>query len=310
MATAFTLTLPTTLPTAAALPGTVKDALPALTVMMANGAVNFLEATIILVAGWTIARYVGRWTRNLLDSIHIDETLKPLFANFARYAILGVTIVAVLGQFGVQTTSLIALVGAAGLALGLALQGTLSNVASGVMLLFLRPFRVAERITIADTGGTVREIGLFRTALVTDEGLFVSIPNSTIFSGIIVNTSRERIRRTGFTVDIDRSENIAETRKLILAAMAADQRVLKSPPPDVQVESILGSTVVMSVQVWVNNRDFGGQQADLKRIVRQALEAAHVSPPIPIPPPAVAPWTPQPDNTKDVPDGKRQTKPN
>jgi small conductance mechanosensitive channel len=280
MATDFAL--PTTLPAAAAMSGTVKAALPALTVMMVGGAINFLEASIILIAGWTIARYMGHWTRNLLDRIPVDETLKPLLANFARYAILAITIVAVLGQFGVQTTSLIALVGAAGLALGLALQGTLSNVASGVMLLFLRPFRVAEKIAVADVTGTVREIGLFRTALVTDEGLFVSIPNSTIFAGVIVNTSRERIRRTGFTVDIDRGEDIAEARKIILAAMAADPRVLKSPAPDVQVESILGATILMSVQVWVGNRDFGGQQADIKRIVRQALEAAHVSPPIPL----------------------------
>jgi small conductance mechanosensitive channel len=280
MATDFSL--PTTLPAAAAMPGTVKAALPALTVMMANGAINFLEATIILIAGWTIARYVGRWTQNLLDSIRIDETLKPLLANFARYAILGVTIVAVLGQFGVQTTSLIALVGAAGLALGLALQGTLSNVASGVMLLFLRPFRVAEKIAVADVTGTVREIGLFRTALVTDDGLFVSIPNSMIFGGIIVNNSRERIRRTSFTVDIDRGEDIAAAQKVILAAVAADPRVLKSPQPDVQVESILGAAILMSVQAWMGNRDFGGQQADLKRVVRRALEAAHVSPPIPL----------------------------
>jgi small conductance mechanosensitive channel len=294
--------LPAMFPAAAAVSGTVKAALPALTVMLVNGALNFVYASAILIAGWMLARWVGRSVHNLLDRArYIDETLKPLLAKFARYGILAVTIVAVLGQFGVQTTSLIALVGAAGLALGLALQGTLSNVASGVMLLFLRPFRVAEKITVADTTGTVREIGLFRTALITDEGLFVSIPNSTIFGGIIVNTSRERIRRTNFTVDIDHSEDIAAARKIILAAVAADSRVLKSPAPDVQVESITGATILMSVQVWVGNRDFGGQQADLKRIVRQALEGAHVSPPIPLAGFPQASSTAKPQDSQDRP---------
>jgi len=122
-----------TLPTVASMPGDVKDALPALTVMMVHGAVNFLIAVLILIAGWVVARGLGRWVRDLIGNSHyIDDTLKPLISNFARYAILAITVVAVLSQFGVQTTSLIALLGAAGLAVGLALQGTLSNVASRV----------------------------------------------------------------------------------------------------------------------------------------------------------------------------------
>ena len=116
--------------------------------MVANGAVNFLIAILILIAGWVVARGFARWLRGLLShNSHVDDTLKPLIINFARYSVIGLTLVAVLGQFGVQTTSLIALLGATGLAIGLALQGTLANVASGVMLLFLRPFRVNENIT-------------------------------------------------------------------------------------------------------------------------------------------------------------------
>ena len=123
-----------------------------------------------------------------------------------RYGILAITIVAVLGQFGVQTTILIAILGAAGLAIGLALQGTLSNVASGVMLLFLRPFRVYRKNQDRDALGTVREIGLFRTVIVTDDGIYVSIPNATIFSATITNVSREPTRRTNFTVEVDRGD--------------------------------------------------------------------------------------------------------
>src|SRR5882672_242758 len=172
-----------TLPTFASMPNEVKEALPAITVMMVHGALNFLIAVLILIAGWVAARWIGRWVHDLIDRSHyIDDTLKPLISNFARYGILAVTVVAVLSQFGVQTTSLIALLGAAGLAIGLALQGTLSNVASGVMLLILRPFRVFEKIKVADAFGTVREIGLFRTDIVTDDGTYISIPNATIFA--------------------------------------------------------------------------------------------------------------------------------
>ena len=132
--------LPLSLPSAATASASLKAALPALTVMLVDGAINLVEACIILVIGWTLSRWVWRWVHDALSHLHyIDETLKPLIANLVSYFILAVTVVAVLGQFGVQTTSLIAILGAAGLAIGLALQGTLSNVASSVMLLVLRP---------------------------------------------------------------------------------------------------------------------------------------------------------------------------
>ena len=297
--------LPVTLPSAATMPATMKAALPALTVMMVDGAKDLLIATLILIAGWTLSRWLGRWLHGVLDRTHyIDETLKPLIANFAAYGVLALTIVAVLGQFGVQTTSLIALLGAAGLAVGLALQGTLSNVASGVMLLVLRPFRVYEKIKIGDATGTVREIGLFRTAMVTDDGLFVSIPNSTIFSGTIINISRESSRRTGFTIDIDHSVDIAEARKVILNALANDKRVLRTPEPDVQVDDLSGAANVLSVQAWVSNRDFVGQQSALRAVVRKALHDAGISPPIPIPAPAVAPWSPPAETSVVAPKRK------
>src|SRR3569623_48065 len=174
------ITLPVTLPSAATVPATMKAALPALTVMLMNGAKDQLIATLILIAGAAASRWIGRWAHDLIDrSRHVDDTLKPLITNFARYGVLAITLVVVLGQFGVQTTSLIAILGATGLAIGLALQGSLSNVASGVMLLFLRPFRVHERSKTSDVVGAVNEIGLFRTVVVTDVGLYVSVPNAT-----------------------------------------------------------------------------------------------------------------------------------
>jgi small conductance mechanosensitive channel len=290
---ALSVALPAALPSAAALPGDVKGALPALTVMMVNGAFNFLIALLILIAGWMVARWTSRWIHDVIShSRYIDETLKPLLVNSVRYVILAVTVVAVLTQFGVQTTSLIALLGAAGLAVGLALQGTLSNVASGVMLLVLRPFRVFEKIKVTDAVGTVREIGLFRTQIITDDGNFVSIPNATIFSGTIINVSREKNRRTNFAVEIDRAENIDAVQKTILECLERDQRILKAPSPTVEVDILGPISTTLTVQVWLENRDFGSVLSDVKKRVRHALQGSEVSAPVPVAAPAVAPWTP------------------
>ena len=298
---ALSVALPAALPSVAAVQGNVKGALPALTVMAVDGAFNFLIAVLILIAGWMVARWMGRWLHDVVErSRLIDETLKPLLVNGVRYAILAVTVVAVLSQFGVQTTSLIALLGAAGLAVGLALQGTLSNVASGVMLLVLRPFRVFEKIKVADATGRVREIGLFRTEIVTDDGNFVSIPNATIFSGTIVNVSREKNRRTNFTVEIDRAENIDAVQKTILECLALDRRILKTPAPTVEVEVLGPIATTLTVQVWLENRDFGAVLSDLKKRVRHALQGSEISAPVPVAPPAVAPWTPPADTQTET----------
>jgi small conductance mechanosensitive channel len=298
------MAVPSTLPTVASVP----TAIPALTVMAMNGAVNMLIAVLILIAGWVLASWMGRWVHSLVGrSRYIDATLKPLVASFARYVILALTVVAVLGQFGVQTTSLIALLGAAGLAIGLALQGTLSNVASGVMLLMLRPFRVYDKVKIADVIGTVREIGLFRTDMITDHGSYVSIPNATIFSGTIINLSREATRRTDFTVEVDRSENLDRVQKRILECLTLEKRVLQNPAPTVEVGTLGPISTTLEVKVWLANQDFAVVLSDVKKRVRHALQNADVAAPIPVPAPAVAPW--QPPTEKD--DGKRDiAKPN
>jgi small conductance mechanosensitive channel len=298
------MAVPATLPSVASVPG----AIPALTVMAMNGAVNITIAVLILAAGWILARLVEQWVRDLTGRTqYVDPTLKPLLASSARYTILALTVVAVLGQFGVQTTSLIALLGAAGLAIGLALQGTLSNVASGVMLLVLRPFRMFDRVKIADVSGTVRGIGLFRTDIVTDNGNFVSIPNATIFSGTIVNMSREVTRRTDFTVEVDRAENLDRVQKRILECLALEQRVLKAPGPAVEIDTLGPISTTLTVKVWLDNRDFGSTLSDVKKRVRHALQHADVSAPVPVPAPAVQPWHPP---AEDEPAGREADKPN
>jgi small conductance mechanosensitive channel len=292
-----------TLPAAAALPENMKDVLPALTVMLVNGALAFLAATLILVVGWTLSRWVSRWLRDAMTNLHlVDPTLKPLIASMVRYIILAITLVAVMGQFGIQTTSLIALVGAAGLAVGLALQGTLSNVASGVMLLGLRPFRAFDKIKVTDIIGTVDEIGLFRTTLITDDGIYISIPNTSIFAGTISNFSRLKTRRVEFSVDIDHADDINVARTAIVEMLKADTRVLPHPAPDVEVDALNGTATLLLVHAWVANRNFVAIRSELRGKVRHALEAAGMHPPAPL---AAVPFPPRPEAASPQADSPR-----
>jgi len=246
--------------------------------LILSGAVNVLIALALLCAGWLLSRWAHRLTREGLHRVkYIDPTLKPLTASIVRYAIIIVTVIVVLQQFGVQTTSLIALLGAAGIAIGLAIQGTLSNVASGAMLLTLRPFRVKEKIVVGDLKGIVREIGLFRTVIITDDGVFVSVPNGTMFSATIYNNTRESPRRVAFDVDIDQSANVEEAIDAILATLSKDLRVLRSPGPLVQVVSLARGVTTLSVQAWVNNVQFSDVQADIMKAVRITLTKARVA---------------------------------
>lgn len=293
MAVAVPLGLPRTLPSIETLPADVGS-------MVVHGGLNILYAIAILIAGWVVSRWLARWLRTLFQhSHHIDETLKPLMINFARYGVIAVTLVAVLGQFGVQTTSLIALLGAAGLAIGLGLQGTLSNVASGFMLLLLRPYRVGEKIRSGTVSGTVQEIGLFHTEIITYDGLFVAMPNSAIFSSTITNLTREPLRRTDFTIDIDRDADIPGAQRAVLEALSRDARVLKQPEPQVWVETMTGPQVLLNVHVWVDSRNFMSVQSDLMILVRRTLNEHGFGPPIPVPAPSVAPWTPPAEPKQD-----------
>ncbi len=235
--------------------------------LLLDAAVNLLAATAILIMGWIGAGWAARWTRGALRRVsHFDQTLTPLLAKLARYAVLAVAIVAVLERFGIGTTSLIAVLGAGGLALGLALQGTLSNVAAGVMLLVLRPFRLGEYIQAAGRSGTVREIGLFATILIADDLSFVSVPNVSIFNGVIVNNSREPFKLINITVSVDFSNDVDEAQKIVLEVLNGDRRVLKTPPPTTGIAALHEYSVELVVRCAVANAD---QEAVLFAVQRE-----------------------------------------
>jgi small conductance mechanosensitive channel len=234
-----------------------------------------------LAVGWILATYVKRWLEMLLLHLPLDLTLKPLLAQLARYAILIITFILVLDQFGVQTTSLIAVMGAAGLAIGLAMQGTLSNVASGVMLLILRPFRVGQFIAAGGQSGTVREIGLFTTIMVTRDNVYVSVPNSAIFGGTILNFTRERLRRVNFQVPVDRANDLGEVEKIMAEALGANAFALKDPPPSVVLSELQEYAAIMTARVFVRSPDYWQAQYALKKEVQAALDRAGILVPVP-----------------------------
>jgi small conductance mechanosensitive channel len=254
------------------------ETLPALELWALNSGTDLVAAILILIAGWIAAGWASRWARRGLTGLHhFDETLKPLLASLVRYAILIATFIAVLQRFGVETTSLIAVVGAAGVAVGLALQGTLSNVAAGVMLLILRPFRIGDGIQAAGQSGNVREIGLFTTILVNDDLAYVSIPNSALFSGVIINNSRDPNRRINFIVSIDFSNEIDTAQKIVLDVLRSDPRVLESPPPVTGVAALHEYAIDIVVRCWVRNADNEAVLFSVQKAIKDRFHAASVA---------------------------------
>lgn len=250
---------------------------PQLQVLIVDQTINFVAAVIILIVGWIVAGWAARAVRAGMRRIPgVDATLRPLLASMVRYAIVVVTIIAVLQRFGVETTSLIAVVGAAGLALGLALQGTLSNVAAGMMLIILRPFRRGEKIEADKCNGVVQELGLFRTLILTDDGILISIPNAQIFAGTIINYHRESVRRTNFSVPLDPTQDLETVQSVILAAVAEHPKVLKHPAPEAPLDCFTENAMNIAVQAWAPSAGFSSTKDDLVKRVHVALNKANI----------------------------------
>jgi small conductance mechanosensitive channel len=249
--------------------------------LVVNSGLRMLLGIVILILGWSLAGWAKRGLARGLAHLPLDPTLKPLIASLARYGILMLTLLLVIGNFGIQTTSLIAVLGAAGLAVGLALQGTLSNVASGVMLLVLRPFRVGQFVEIAGgKQGTVREIGLFTTIVITRDGVYVSIPNSEIFSATITNFSRERLRRVQFAVPVDRANDLERTAAVIVAALQANPLVMAEPAPSASISALQEYAAQITAYAHVRSADYWQALPALQMAVQQALNRADILLPV------------------------------
>lgn len=241
-----------------------------------------IGALAILVIGWALSRWAENMTRRALTrSSRIDVTLTGFLSSLVRYLVLIFTVIAVLNQFGVQTASLIAVLGAAGLAVGLAMQGTLSNIAAGVMLLIFRPFRVGDYVEVSGQSGTVASINLFITELTTPDNKQIIVPNSNIWGQSVVNYSYHATRRLDLQVGIGYGDDIDLATGIIKETLEAEERALKEPEPVIVVGNLGESSVDLTVRVWVNAADYWPLKFDLTKRLKQTFDARGVGIPFP-----------------------------
>ena len=239
-------------------------------------------AATLVIAGFILARLAAAAIRNQFGSIKgVDQTLVPILAQTVRYAIIFLTLVMALANFGIETTSFLAVLGAAGLAIGLALQGTLQNVAAGIMLLVIRPFRKGDYIEAGEVGGTVDETGLFMTRMHTVQGLFIAVPNSILWSNVITNYSRMPRRRFDLLVGISYDADIDKARDVLMQLLLDDGRVHRSPEPLVVVRALGASSVDLEIRAWTDRQTYWDMNFDLTRKVKLALDEANISIPYP-----------------------------
>jgi len=239
-----------------------------------------LGALAVLIGGWIVAKAVRGSVRRSLSN-RIDATLVPFIANLIYYLLLTFVVLAVLSLFGIQTTSFIAVLGAAGLAVGLSLQGTLSNFAAGVMLLIFRPFKVGDFVEAGGVSGSVQEIGVFASVLHSPDNVRIIVPNSAIYGSTIKNYAANDTRRNDLVIGVSYDDDLGKAVATINEVLAADARVLKDPAPVVAVAELGDSSVNLVVRPWCNKDDYWALRFDLTRTLKERLEAAGCSIPYP-----------------------------
>ncbi|MEL6682936.1 MAG: mechanosensitive ion channel family protein [Pseudomonadota bacterium] len=249
---------------------------------LASAVGSVLAAVAIIIVGFII----GGWVRRRLVSLggkhaHLDTTLFNFLGNVARYVVIGFAFLFVLNTFGVQTTSVVAVIGAAGLAIGLALQGTLSNVAAGVMIVFFRPIKIGDFVEVNGQMGGVKDITLNYTELASVSNVQIIIPNSQVWGNTIVNYSTYDTRRAEWTFGVGYGANLKLAEDTIRSTILADPRAKRDPEPFIQVNNLGDSSVDFLVRVWCDSSDYFGFQADMKRQVKEAMDAAGVDIPFP-----------------------------
>jgi len=243
---------------------------------------SILAAILILITGFIIGGWLrGRLMRVGQTNRHLDATLFSFLGNIVRYVVIGFAFLFVLNTFGVQTTSFVAVIGAAGLAIGLALQGTLSNIAAGVMIVFFRPVKLGDFVEVNGQMGTVKEINLNFIELASIANVQIIIPNSQVWGNTIVNYSAYDSRRAEWVFGVGYGADLKLAEETIRTTILSDPRSWTEPEPFIQVNNLGDFSVDFLVRVWCSSADFFQYQADMKRQVKEALDAAGVEIPFP-----------------------------
>jgi len=249
-----------------------------------NISLNLISAVFIFVLGMIIGRWVQKRIRQSKVGAHLDATLKPVVASAFFYVIISMTIYAVLIKLGVPPSSLIAIFGAAGLAIGLSLKDTLSNIASGIFLLMLRPIKVGEFVDLPNTSGTISEIGLFATTLRTAEGLFQYVPNSKVWEGRIQNYARNETRQFRLDIGVSYDTDLRRAQSVMMDVLSgAEDRIIEEgvSPPEVFVMSFGDSSVNFNCRVWLPSDRWFARASALRIDIFEALGKANIEIPFP-----------------------------
>ncbi len=247
-------------------------------------AIKVLLALLILWIGSKIARWLGNKVRkNVVKAPNVDETLAKFIGSMVRYAVMAMVFIAAIGQVGVQTASLVAIFGAAGLAIGLALQGTLSNVAAGAMLMLFRPFKIGDFVSITGEEGVVTDMSIFTTEITTVDHVQVIIGNGEVWGSTIQNLTSKGIRRVDNNFGIDYDDNIDKAFDVIKSTAASHPKVLTEPAePWAKVIGLGESSVDIQSRVWCNSEDYWDVMFDLNKMVKEAFDQNGISIPYPI----------------------------
>ncbi len=238
-------------------------------------------ALAVLVLGWIFASWAKKFTTKALGRTHVEPILVPFVAGVVHVGLIAMVAVAAVTTLGVSTTSFVTVLGAAGLAIALAFQGTFSNFAAGVMLLTFRPFKVGDYVEVGGQGGSVMEVGIFSCMLSTPDNVQVRVPNSHIFGETIKNYSANDTRRVDLVIGVGYDDDLGVAVRTCMDVVTADSRVLPEPQPVVAVSELGDSSVNMVVRPWVNASDYWSTRWDLTRALKENLEAAGCSIPFP-----------------------------
>ncbi|MFO8007399.1 MAG: mechanosensitive ion channel [Candidatus Brocadiia bacterium] len=242
---------------------------------------QLLAAVLIFIVGRVVAGLLARLIARLMKRAKAAPILVTFSRHFTYVGLMIVVVLAALSRLGVQVTSFIAILGAAGLAIGLALQGSLANFAAGVLLIVFRPFKVGDFVDIAGEKGTVEDITIFTTQIVTRDNRTVIVPNASITDGSIVNYTSKGTRRVDLVIGVGYDADLKQTRRAILDVLSQDSRVLKDPEPTVAVLELGGSSVNFAVRPWCSADDYWSVYFDTQESVKERLDAEGINIPFP-----------------------------
>ncbi|SMO33832.1 mechanosensitive ion channel family protein [Fodinibius sediminis] len=243
---------------------------------------NAVFAIIILIVGWMVAN----WVKNKIlqkgeKSERLDDTLTKVFAKTAHILVLVVVVLAVLDRFGVETTSLVAVIGALGLAIGLAWQGVLADFAAGIMILVMRPFKVGDAVDIAGTSGVVEEVGLVMTKLNTFDNVAMFLPNSNIWGNNIKNMAENENRRVDMVIGFGYDDDMDHAIRTIEQILSEDDRILDDPAPQIAVSELGGSSVNVIVRPWTKKENYWALKFDLTKRIKERFDEEGINFPYP-----------------------------